>query len=101
MRLSIAESNIIAEIYINKVLMEDNSSGNVGHAFGEVGSVGSVLGRGDFMSGLVNGDDYAPGDNRIPHILSGLETRRGKIKGNSKKGKTKNSKSKKLPFLSS
>lgn len=85
MRLSIEESNKLAEIYANKVLVEDMTAGD-GGVFGDTGT-------GD-INDLENGDDYAPGDNRIPFIM-GVQSRKGPVK--KKKGKKK----KKLPFLGS
>jgi hypothetical protein len=78
MRLSIAESNKIAEIYTNKVLVEDMTDGGV------------LGGGGGDINDLENDDDYAPGDNRIPYVM-GIQSRKGPVK----KGKKK----KKLPFL--
>ena len=80
MRLSIEESNKLAEIYTNKVLVEDMSDGG-------------VLGGGNSDLELENEDEYAPGDNRIPFIMGRTQSRKGPVK----KGKKK----KKLPFLSS
>lgn len=79
MRKSIDDNKNISELYIEKVLVEDSGMDS-----------GGVLGGGDGSLDLENEDDYAPGDNRVPHIL-GISTRRGKLK--------KKKKGKKLPFL--
>ena len=82
MRLSIAESNKLAEIYTNKVLVEDMTDGGV---------LGG--GGGDSPQDMENGDDYAKGDNRIPYVIGKIQTRRD---DKNRRGKKKY---KKLPFL--
>jgi hypothetical protein len=73
MRLSIEEQTKLANIYETKVLVEMDVGGVVGGAPTSGGS-------------LENVDGYAAGDNRIPKILGGIQTRRGLAK---KKGKKK------------
>ena len=73
MRLSMAEQVKLANIYEEKVLIEMDVAGIMG---GSPTSGGS----------LENIDGYATGDNRIPKVLGGIQTRRGISK---KKGKKK------------
>ena len=76
MRLSIEESNKLADIYTNKILVEDMTDNG-------------VLGGGSGDQELENEDEFAPGDNRIPFVM-GIQSRKGPVK---------KKKSKKLPFL--
>jgi hypothetical protein len=71
MRLSIDEQTKLANIYEEKVLIEMDVAGIMG---GSPTSGGS----------LENVDGYATGDNRIPKVLGGIQTRKGLAK---KKGK--------------
>ena len=73
MRLSIEEQRILSNIYEEKVLVEMDVAGIMG---GSPTSGGS----------LENVDGYASGDNRIPKVLGGIQTRKGLAK---KKGKKK------------
>jgi hypothetical protein len=72
MRLSIEEQTKLANIYETKVLVEMDVAGIMGGAPTSGGS-------------LENVDGYAAGDNRIPKILGGIQTRRGLAKKNGKK----------------
>lgn len=71
MRLSIEEQRILSNIYEEKVLIEMD--------------VASIMGGAPTSGGsLENVDGYATGDNRIPKVLGGIQTRKGLAK---KKGK--------------
>jgi hypothetical protein len=74
MRLSIEEHKKLSDIYENNVLIEMDVGGVVG---------GLPTSGGN----LENVDDYATGDNRIPHILGHTQTRNGKLKNSKKKKK--------------
>lgn len=67
MRLSIQEQEKLSKIYEEKVLIEMD--------------VNSVMGGFPTSGGsLENGDDYAPGDTRVPKILGNVQTRKKPIK---------------------
>ena len=74
-RLTIEEQKQLGDIY-DEIINEMESI--------------DVLGPFVTHNRLENEDDYAPGDNRIPKLLGGVQTRKGIIK--KKKKKLKNSK---------
>jgi len=76
MRLSSKDREILSNIYSESVLVEMD--------------VDSVMGGSPTSGGeLVNGDNYAPGDTRIPKVLGDVQTRKGKAKKCKCKGKCK------------
>lgn len=74
MRLSIEESNKLSQLYTEKVLVEMDVDGVMG---------GSETSDED----LENHDDYAPGDDRIPHLIGNVITRKGATPLKKKKGR--------------
>ena len=74
MRLSIEEQTKLANIYEERVLIEMDVAGIMGGAPTSGGS-------------LENIDGYAAGDNRIPKVLGGIQTRKGLTKKKGKKRK--------------
>ena len=67
MRLSSKDRDILSNIYSESVLIEMD--------------VDSVMGGSPTLGGeLENGDNYAPGDTRIPKLLGDVQTRKGKAK---------------------
>ena len=73
-RLSMAEEKIIADLY-HEILIENMTDTGV------VGAPTPTIGK------LVNGDDYATGDNRIPKLIGkgDVLTRKGAVKMKSRK----------------
>ena len=65
MRLSIVDQEKLSDIYLESVLVEDMT-------------VGDMVGGSPTSGGSIeNIDSYAPGDTRIPKILGGVQTRNG------------------------
>ena len=66
MRLSSKDHEILSNIYSEKVLVEMD--------------VGGVMGGSPTSGGSIEtGDNYAPGDTRIPKLLGGVQTRKGML----------------------
>ena len=78
MELSSKDSEKLADIYVENILIEMDA--------------GSVMGGTPTSGGSIeNTDDYAPGDTRIPKLLGDVQTRKGKVKKKSSKKKKKRS----------
>lgn len=77
MKLSSTDREKLEKIYVESVLQEDLTSGGL---FGVTTEFGNEL---------ENGDNYAPEDNRIPHLLGRVQTRKGSIGKKKKRKKTK------------
>ena len=75
MRLKLEDETNLANIY-ESILVEG-------------GDVASVVGGSPISNNLGNIDNYAKGDNRIPKVLGGIQTRRGNIKRKKKRKKSR------------
>ena len=73
-RLTIEEQKQLGDIY-DSIMISEMDVGDV---------LGNFTGHG---GDIENTDFYAPGDNRIPKVLGGIQTRKGILKKKSKKRK--------------
>lgn len=73
-RLTIEEQKQLADIY-DSIMINEMDAGDV---------LGNIQGHG---GDIENTDFYAPGDNRIPKLLGGVQTRKGILKKKKKRAK--------------